>query len=93
MFAAPGSDSADPDDELVSYVTGEKDVPVPTYTLGGWGKCWGVAAVSGVPVVAVRLMQSHWNPFPCRHWQQHDFGGPACFRLQTTVPGESRRGG
>eukprot|EP00197_Chlamydomonas_leiostraca_P004815 CAMPEP_0202869196 /NCGR_PEP_ID=MMETSP1391-20130828/12137_1 /ASSEMBLY_ACC=CAM_ASM_000867 /TAXON_ID=1034604 /ORGANISM="Chlamydomonas leiostraca, Strain SAG 11-49" /LENGTH=310 /DNA_ID=CAMNT_0049549477 /DNA_START=30 /DNA_END=959 /DNA_ORIENTATION=- len=37
QFFGPGDASADPDDALVAYVTGDNQVPLPTYFIGGYG--------------------------------------------------------
>ncbi|GIL82924.1 hypothetical protein Vretimale_8428 [Volvox reticuliferus] len=37
QFFGPGDDTAEPNDALVSYVTGEGIIPVPTYFIGGFG--------------------------------------------------------
>ncbi|GLC41621.1 hypothetical protein PLESTB_000695700 [Pleodorina starrii] len=37
QFFGPGDDTAEPNDALVAYVTGEGSIPVPTYFIGGFG--------------------------------------------------------
>ena len=34
----PDGDAEDPDQELLEYVTRNRDVPIPTYFIGGFGR-------------------------------------------------------
>jgi hypothetical protein len=36
--AGPEGDAEDPDQELLEYVTRNRDVPIPTYFIGGFGR-------------------------------------------------------
>jgi hypothetical protein len=35
--AGPEGDAQDPDQELLEYMTRNRDVPIPTYFIGGFG--------------------------------------------------------
>lgn len=57
-----GPDEGDYAGELLPYITGEKQAPLPTYFIGGWGRGskQALEALSGVRLQPGRLATCGW---------------------------------
>jgi hypothetical protein len=76
---AAGPDDDEYTGELLPYITGEKNAPLPTYFVGGWGhgSKQALEALAGEPACRSALPAHRWCP-RCTSQPQRAAAVPTC---------------